>query len=114
MTARPTEAELADARRALIEGQARHFETPAALVARYAGLYLYGLPPDHHSGFAERLEAVGLDAMIEAARRHIDPSALVAVVVADAESVAPGLERLGWAAVERFDEGAEEAPDVAS
>ncbi|HEY2156932.1 MAG TPA: pitrilysin family protein [Isosphaeraceae bacterium] len=108
----PTEAELTDARRALIEGQARHFETPSALVARYAGLYLYGLPPDHHAGFADRLEFVTLEAMIEASRRHIDPSALVAVVVADAESVAPGLERLGWAAVERVDEGAEEGPDV--
>jgi predicted Zn-dependent peptidase len=110
----PTEAELSDARRALIEGQARHFETPSALVARYAGLYLYGLPPDHHAGFADRLDAVGLEAMLDAARRHVDPSGLVAVVVADAESVAPGLERLGWAAVERLDERAEEAPEVAS
>jgi zinc protease len=110
----PTEVELADARRALVEGQARHFETPSALVARYAGLYLYGLPPDHHAGFADRLEAVTLEAMIEAARRRIDPEGLVTVVVADAESVAPGLERLGWAAVERLDEGAEEAPDVGS
>jgi predicted Zn-dependent peptidase len=110
----PTESELADARRALIEGQARHFETPSALVARYAGLFLYGLPTDHHAGFAERLEAVELGAMIDAARRHVDPSALVAVVVADAESVAPGLDRLGWAAVERLDERAEEIPDAAS
>ncbi len=110
----PTEAELTDARRALIEGQARHFETPSALVARYAGLFLYGLPPDHHAGFAARLEAVELGAMLDAARRRIDPSGLIAVVVADAESVAPGLESLGWAAVERIDERAEEVPDVAS
>ncbi len=110
----PTDSELADARRALIEGQARHFETPSALVARYAGLFLYGLPPDHHSGFADRLEAVELGAMIEAARRHIVPTGLIAIVVADAESVAPGLEGLGWAGVERLDERAEEAPDVAS
>ncbi len=110
----PKEAELLDARRALIEGQARNFETPAALVARYAGLYLYGSPPDHHAAFAERLEAVSLEGMIEAGCRHIDPAGLVAVVVADAESVGPGLERLGWAAVERLDEGVEEAPDLAS
>src|SRR5262249_11436244 len=32
----PTQAELDDARRSLIEGQARHFETPPALIARYA------------------------------------------------------------------------------
>ncbi len=56
----PTASELDDARRSLIEGQARHFETPSALVSRYAGLFLHGLPADHHAGFAERLEAVSL------------------------------------------------------
>ena len=99
----PTETELADARRALIEGQARHFETPSALVARYAGLFLYDLPADYHSSYAERLEAVGVDSMIAAARKHIAPSRMIAVVVADAGSVAPGLEKLGWADLERID-----------
>ncbi len=83
-------------------------------MARYAGLFLYGLPSDHHSGFADRLEAVELGAMIEAARRHSGPRGLNAIVVADAEGPAPGLEGLGWAGVERLDERAEEAPDVAS
>jgi zinc protease len=100
----PTLAELDDARRSLIEGQARHFETPSALVSRYAGLFLHGLPPDHHSGFADRLEAVTLSTMAEAANRRVDPQAFAYVVVADAEAVAPALERLGWASVERFDE----------
>ncbi len=99
----PTEVELADARRALVEGQARHFETPSALVARYSGLFLYDLPPDHHSGYAERLEAVSVESMLAAARRKLDPDRLIAVVVADAASVTPGLERLGWAEIERFD-----------
>ena len=47
----PTQAELDDARRALIEGQARQFETPAALVNRYANLFIHGLPPDHYRAF---------------------------------------------------------------
>ena len=85
----PTRTELADARRALIEGQARHFETPSSLVARYAGLFLHGLPPDHHAGFAERLDAVTLDGMFHAVRRRVRPDRLVAVVVADAASVGP-------------------------
>jgi zinc protease len=100
----PTLAELDDARRSLIEGQARHFETPSALVSRYAGLFLHGLPPDHYSGYADRLEAVTLTSLIEAASRRVDPEAFVFVVVADAEAVAPALEGLGWARVERFDE----------
>ena len=99
----PTETELADARRALIEGQARQFETPSALVSRYSGLFLYGLPPDHHSGFAERLAAVGIESMLAAAHAHLDPAHMIAVVVADAGSVAPGLEKLGWADLELVD-----------
>ena len=49
----PTQAELDDARRALIEGQTRQFETPAALVNRYANLLIHGLPTDHYAAFPD-------------------------------------------------------------
>ncbi len=100
----PTHAELDDARRSLIEGQARQFETPSALVSRYAGLFLHGLPGDHHARFAERLGGVTLDTLDAAARRHVDPSRFVAVVVADASLVLKSLESLGWSEVETFNE----------
>ncbi len=98
----PTRAELEDARRALIEGQARQFETPSALVTRYAGLFLHGLPVDYHAGLAERLASVSVTSMLDAARRHVHPEAFVIVVVADAELVAGPLEQLGWGPVERL------------
>jgi len=100
----PTPAELDDARRSLIEGQARHFETPSALVSRFAGLFLHGLPPDHHARFAERLEGVTLASLEAAARRRVDPRGFVAVVVADVDLALGPLEALGWGPVERFDE----------
>ncbi len=106
----PTHAELDDARRSLIEGQARQFETPSALVSRYAGLFLHGLPGDHHARFAERLEAVTLDTLDSAARRHVDPARFVAVVVADASLALKPLESLGWSEVESFDEREESVP----
>ncbi|HEV3120472.1 MAG TPA: pitrilysin family protein, partial [Isosphaeraceae bacterium] len=92
----PTPQELDDARRSLIEGQAQHFETPSALVSRYASLFLHGLPPDYHRGFAERLEGVSPASLQAAAGRHLRPRELVAVVVADASLVAKSLEALGW------------------
>ena len=98
---RPTETERDDARRALVEGQARHFETPSALVSRYAGLFLYDLPPDHHARLAERLAAIDEEAIEAAARRHLRPDSFVYVVVADAETVVAPLEKLGWAEVRR-------------
>jgi predicted Zn-dependent peptidase len=96
----PTLQELDDARRALIEGQARQFETPAALVSRYASLFVHGLPPDHHAHFAERLDGVSVASLAAAASRQIHPRALVVVVVADVARTLEQLRRLDWADVE--------------
>ena len=95
----PTTAELDDSRRSLIEGQARHFETPAALVSRYASLIVHQLPPDHHARFSERIEAVTVDTLRAAAARQLHPDSLVTVVVADASQVSERLAHLAWAEV---------------
>ena len=100
----PTHTELADARRSLLEGQARHFETPTALVSRYAGLFLHGLPPDHYTRFADRLDAVTLATLDTAARRVVDPGRFAVVVVADASVVGPLLAKLDWCEIHPFDE----------
>jgi predicted Zn-dependent peptidase len=95
----PTQAELDDARRSLIEGQARHFETPSALVSRYASLFVHGLPNDHHARFPERLSTVTVDSLRAVANRQVHPDYMVFVVVADAATVADSLKRLEWAEV---------------
>lgn len=96
----PTISEIDDARRALIEGQARHFETPSSLVSRYGSLSLYGFEPDHHSHYAQRLDAVTKPSLDAAAARHLRPREMIAVVVADAVSVRADLERIGWGQIE--------------
>ena len=96
----PTDIELEDAKRSLIEGQARHFETPSEQVSRYAALFLHDLPIDHHSRLADRLGAVTTDQLREVGPRHINPDALISVVVADASQVAGQLGALAWADLE--------------
>jgi predicted Zn-dependent peptidase len=96
----PTQAEIDDARRSLVEGQARQFETPSALVSRYAGVFIHGLPIDHFATFPERIAAVTLDAVVAAMHRQIHPGALTAVVVADLAQVQEPLRRLDWAELE--------------
>ncbi|HEU5117897.1 MAG TPA: insulinase family protein, partial [Isosphaeraceae bacterium] len=103
----PSPVEREDASRSLVESQARHFETPSSLVARFAGLFLHGLPSDYHESLSNRLQAVSVDSMLEAARRHIRPDRLIAVVVADAETTIRGLEKLDWGPVERIGESAD-------
>jgi predicted Zn-dependent peptidase len=99
----PTQLELDNARRALVEGQARHFETPSALVNRFANLVVHGLPVDHEAGLADRLRAIELDSLTAQAREHFHPDCLVAIVVADAADVIDDLKKLDWAAVEPID-----------
>jgi zinc protease len=96
----PVAAELDDARRSLIEGHPRQFETPGAIVNRFAGLVIHDLPVDHDARFRERLAEINLESLAAAARRHIVPGALVAVVVADASRVLDQLKSLDWAPVE--------------
>ena len=96
----PTQSELDNSRRALVEGQTRQFETPGALVNRYANLFIHGLPPDHYIDFPDRLSRIDLDALNDALHRQIHPDALVAVVVADAADAAEPLKRLEWAELE--------------
>jgi predicted Zn-dependent peptidase len=96
----PGQAELELARRSLIEGHSRYFETQSALVNRFAGLFMHGLPVDHDGGFRERLLAIERDALCEAARCEIRPESLLTVVVADLSRVLEDLKRLNWADVE--------------
>jgi zinc protease len=95
-----TQTELEDSRRALIEGQTRHFETPPALVNRYANLFIHDLPIDHYATFPERLAEVNLDALNAAMHRQMHPDSLIAVVVADVDEVGKSLKRLEWADLE--------------
>jgi predicted Zn-dependent peptidase len=100
----PSQSELELARRSLVEGHPRHFETPSALVNRLVTLAVAGLPPDHDVGFAERLAAIDLDALIASAQYGLHPHSLVAVVVADAARVCEDLNRLEWARVDVVDD----------
>jgi predicted Zn-dependent peptidase len=96
----PTQAELDSSRRALVEGQTRQFETPAALVNRYANLFMHGLPIDHYNHFSDRLSEIDLAALNAALHRQIHPNDLIAVVVADAADAVELLKRLDWAELE--------------
>jgi predicted Zn-dependent peptidase len=93
----PRIEEVNDARRSLIESQARHFETPGALVSRFAHLFLHGLPADYHLGVAARLEAVSLELLVETANRRLNADDLVMVAVGDAGQLLGQLEASGLA-----------------
>ena len=96
----PTAQELDDARRSLIEGHPRQFDTPGALVNRFAGLVIHDLPVDHDAGSPSAWPRSISTRFLQQRRRHIVADALVAVVVADASRVLEQLKSLDWAPVE--------------
>lgn len=97
---RPVSArELALARAALTRGYPRNFETAEQVARAIAQLALYELPDDYFDGFVERVRAVGIDEVTDAARRYLPADEMLAVVVGDCDRVAGPLETLGFGEV---------------
>ncbi|MDP3803887.1 pitrilysin family protein [Brevundimonas sp.] len=71
------------------------FETSAAVLNALRSNALYGRPDNYWETLAPRYEAMTAEAMDAEARRVIDSSQLVWVVVGDAATVRPQLEALG-------------------
>jgi predicted Zn-dependent peptidase len=78
-----TPAELGVARAALTRGYPRNFETSDQVARSAAQLALYDLPDDYFATFVPQVEQLGLDAIHDAAVRHLHPDRLVTLVVGD-------------------------------
>lgn len=77
----PTPAELELAANALTRSLPLQFQTASQLAGRRAEAVAYGLPDDYWERFPERVDAVGPDAVREAARRLLAPEGLVLLAV---------------------------------
>ena len=86
-----TDAELELARAALTRGYPRNFETADQVARSVAQLALYDLPDDYFATFVPRVQAAGLEAIHEAAVRHLHPERLITLVVGDRATVEPTL-----------------------
>lgn len=88
----PDDGELELARNNLVLSLPRRFETVSHVTGKVATQVIHGLPEDWWSRYRERVEAVDRSSAVESLRSRLDPSRLVAVVVAEAEEVVPDLE----------------------
>ena len=91
----PTADELAGARAALTRGYPRSFETAGQIARAAAQLALYELPDDYFSTFVPRVREVDAASVARAARTHLEPERLVAVIVGDRDRVLSPLEAAG-------------------
>jgi len=81
------EAELADARDALVLSLPADFATSGAIAARLADLALYGLPDDYWSRYADLVRKVTAADVQRVARAYLDPARLTVVMVGDPGAV---------------------------
>ncbi len=87
--------ELNRARRYLVLGLPRAFETNAGIASRVAETELYGLGDDFWSRYAGLMADVSADDVMSAAQRYLDPQRMAVAVVGDAGVVRGPLEQLG-------------------
>ncbi|MEW6658517.1 MAG: pitrilysin family protein [Thermodesulfobacteriota bacterium] len=90
-----TEQELAEAQSYYVGHFPLGLETPRHLGSRVVSMDLYNLGWDYLRRYRERIQEVTLSAAQEAARKHLQPDALVALVVGPAAQCAKDLEGLG-------------------
>jgi predicted Zn-dependent peptidase len=88
------EAELRDARNALVLGLPADFATAGAIAGRLADLAVHGLPDDYWNRYAERVQQVTAEDVRRFARERLDPARLTIVMVANPEAVKPQLAEL--------------------
>jgi zinc protease len=91
----PSAAELADAKRYLVDRFPLRIETPAKIASLVAQQRLYGLPDDYWDRFGEEIERITPQAALEAAKSYIHPDRGLIVVVGEAAAVKPALEAYG-------------------
>jgi zinc protease len=88
-------AELAAAKRFLIDRFPLRIETPDKIAQLLVELRTYGLPDDYWDRFGPAIEGVTAEAAFAAAKKHIRPEQGLIVVVGEAASVKPALDAYG-------------------
>jgi zinc protease len=97
----PVEPEELDAARDYLVGVfPLRFETSAQVAGALGGLVIFDLPDDELDRYRPTIAAVSADAVLEAARKHIEPERASIVVVGDASKFVELLGEAGFGDVE--------------
>jgi zinc protease len=89
-----TDSEVVEAKNNLIKGFPSDFETIGGVAGSMASMAMYGLPTSDWDTYVSRVNAVDLAAANKAAKDHINPDALLIVVVGDRAKIEEGLKSL--------------------
>jgi len=89
------DAELKNAKRALIGGFALSLESPQTLISNLATQKIYNLPPDYWDTYPQHVEAITAADVQRVAKKYYDAGKLQIIAVGDASAVKQVLEKYG-------------------
>jgi zinc protease len=95
-----TEEELAFMRKAINQKDALKYETPSAKLGFLAQILEHNLTPDFVKERAEIVDKITADEINALAKKHLQLSDMLMVVVGDAKTLKPQLQALGYQVVE--------------
>ncbi|MEY4580426.1 MAG: hypothetical protein RL701_5129 [Pseudomonadota bacterium] len=90
-----SDAEIADAKRLLVDSFPLHIETPGEIAGLVADQREYSFPDNYWDGYRAEIQAVTPARALEAAKRYIRPQSAVVVVVGKAAAVKEALSAYG-------------------
>jgi zinc protease len=79
------------------------FETTAAIAAALAVLVIHGLPEDYYDRYRERVRAMTVEHILDAAKHYLKPEELQMIVVGDPASVRASLADMQFGPVSLYD-----------
>ena len=98
-----SDAELKDEQSNATLGLPGSFETVRQLSGAYGNILQYGLPGDYYNNFTQKVLAVTPDSANQIARKYIQPSHLVWIIVGDMSKVEAGIRQLNIGEVHKID-----------
>jgi zinc protease len=95
-----TDAELSDAKEALLRTIPARFTSGESVAQLFARAFAHGLPPDYFATYAEHVSGVTKEEVAKAARERLHPDRAAVVVVGPLAETRKALASLGLGAVE--------------
>lgn len=82
-----TDEELTMVKNYIVGSQALQIETPGQVASFVRAIALYDLPPDYYQTFPDKTRGLTQDALLDVARRRMNPDAMVIVIAGDAATI---------------------------
>jgi zinc protease len=92
--------ELAGAKAAMVNSLPGAFETTSNAVGNFSNIFIYDLPIDYYTHYAEQVNAVTSEQALAMAKKYLSPDRLVIIAVGDRAKIEPEIRKLNLGAIE--------------